>query len=147
MSIAKSVLQSEKWMTTANEIADITTDYWFECRSILKKNNFSKYYNCIPAIIRRYCYFKEKIVYTQRDYALIMETFKQFQKAFASNKHGRKYFPNLRYIALKIMAHHKIPLQYPIPFLITKTKIKPLNDLFTLLISDQCSTSTNLALE
>lgn len=135
-SIAKSVLKTEKWLKTSLEISDINGNYWFECRRVLKNNNFTKYYNCIPSIVREYCYFKEKVVYTENDFNLIMMTFVYLQDAFKKNNCGRKYFPNLRFVALKVMEFHKIPLQFPIPLLITKTKIKSLTDIFNVLVSD-----------
>lgn len=139
LSVAKSVMRSEKWRAISSEISNITDNYWNEARKILKNHNYSKYYNCIPSIVREYCYFKEKIVYTEKDYRNIMTMFQRFQHSFKTNKCGRKYFPNLRYIALRIMQIHKIPLQFPIPLLITKTKIKLLNTIFKSLVSGQQS--------
>ena len=133
-SVAKSVQKSERWEKFSKEVSGIMSDYWNECRRILKNHNFSKYYNCIPSIIRQYCYFKDKVHYTETDFQLIMMTFKYIQEKFKTEKDGRVYFPNLRFIALKIMEFHRIPLQYPIPLLITKSKAKFLNDYFDKLV-------------
>ena len=43
---------------------------------------------------------------------------------------ARKYFPNLRYVALRLLAEHEATFNYPVILLKTKSKLKPMDELF-----------------
>lgn len=134
LSVAKKVRQSEAWISTMNKVSEVRENHWIECRQILKVSNFSKYYNSIPAIVRQHCYFKEMHCYTEKDFNDIMNMFVKLERTFNMNKQGRCYFPNLRFMALRIMKQLKIPLLFPIPLLINKKRLKQLEDIFISLL-------------
>jgi hypothetical protein len=42
----------------------------------------------------------------------------------------RKYFPNLRYVALRLLVDHGAVFEYDVPLLKTKRKLKGLDELY-----------------
>lgn len=109
---------------------------WDSIRAILKKNQWSRYYNRIPTILQMLG-FHRKINYgDQNAFVLnIVNEFKKVNAAFEQLKPRlqRKYFPNLRYIAFKLLQQEGAMFEYRIPFLRTPSKEKLLDDLWELL--------------
>lgn len=48
-------------------------------------------------------------------------------------KDSRKYFPNLRYVALRMLSEEGILFAYKIPWIRTKRKEKVMHDIFEIL--------------
>jgi hypothetical protein len=103
---------------------------WNHIRSILKKNKHQKYYNMIPAIIK-FCVgvavhtefgVDEKIL---KDFDLMHNQFNEI-----AEDTGRKYFPNIRYIALRLIIKYGVVYGYKVPLLRTSRKQIYLNNLF-----------------
>ncbi len=91
---------------------------WNTIRKILKENGYRKYYNRIPKIISIVAGFQIEGV----SKANMDSLFKKFQKmSFDFNnelrqKWNRSYFPNLRYIALRMIS--EIGITYPVSLFI-----------------------------
>ncbi len=104
-----------------NQLPDYKTDLWNRIREILKKMGKRMYYNRIPTIIR-YCTKQRICIFTYDQYISILEDFKKFSFQFDQQREslGRTYFPNIRYIALKLLQLYGIELFYQAPF--TRTK-------------------------
>ncbi len=104
-----------------NELTDYKTDLWNKIREILKKLGKRIYYNRIPCIIR-YCTKQRICSFTYTQYINILDQFKIFSWKFDQQKEllNRKYFPNMRYVALKLIQLNNVQLNYQAPF--TRTK-------------------------
>lgn len=109
---------------------------WESVRSILKKHKWSNYYNRIPIILQMLG-VQEKIAFGDNN-ALIREIVNDFRKV--SNNYEqikllleRSYFPNLRFVAFKLLEKHGAQFQYKIPFVRTPRKEKMLNELWDLI--------------
>lgn len=105
---------------------------WNSIRRILKRNNNQRYYNCIPIIIN-FCSglspdIEEGII------PKILENFHLMHYQFdqMAGDLNRCYFPNLRFIALKLIEHHGITYPYNAPKIRTARKLHYLNDMFDL---------------
>ncbi len=111
--------------------------WWEQVRRILKHYKFRLYYNRIPLIIR-YCTGQDIIDWKKcnRDFFTgIMEQFNDICYQFDLQKEeiGRKYFPCMRFIALKLLETNSIPLNYEIPRARTARKKKDLEELWNIL--------------
>lgn len=113
-------------------------EIWDEVRAVLKEHKLRIYYNRIPFIIQQL----EKRSSTQPvksvQYSNIMTQFDQFCFWFDQHKQklGRTYFPNMRFIALKMMEQNGIVLNYEIPFTRTLRKRKDLEQIWYQYITD-----------
>lgn len=130
LNVSKVVQESSIWQNMLNDVSLIENNYWYECRKILKQYKLNMYYNSIPAILRQCIFIKNPIVYSNADYIKIMHSFVQLHHVFKKVSTGRKYFPNLRYVALKLIELNGLELQFEIPLLVTKTKCLLLNKIF-----------------
>jgi hypothetical protein len=107
-------------------------EIWDEVRTVLKQHKLRIYYNRIPFIIQQL----DKVSSTQpvksHQYQAIMKEFDQFCFWFDQNKHQMKrtYFPNMRFIALKLMERYGVQLNYEIPFTRTLRKRKDLEQIW-----------------
>lgn len=105
---------------------------WNVVRTRLKLYNFRLYYNRIPTIIRRLNLPHVQIRRTPMDIQPLLLDFIKLHETW--NKHkskfGRSYFPNLRYIALRLMEKYNLMPPYTIPFARTFRKKKSLDLLF-----------------
>lgn len=106
---------------------------WDTIRMILKKNNHRIFYNRIPTIIRRLGLVKLKshgTVSTKLD--SIMYDFQLLHYVFdkVKLKIKRSYFPNLRYVALRLMKKHGLDLIVEIPQLRTLRKQEELDGIY-----------------
>lgn len=109
---------------------------WDSIRTILKEKKWRQYYNRIPIILNQLGY-QEKIEYGDQN-AFVLELINEFKKIshrFEEIKETlkRKYFPNLRYVAFKLLQEYGATFQYQIPFLRTPRKEKHLDELWLML--------------
>jgi hypothetical protein len=103
-------------------------DVWNHTRSILKHYKLRLYYNRIPFIIQQITKTNStKPVHVEK-YKQVMDAFDRFCCLYDQHKHmfDRKYFPNMRYMALKFIEHYGIELNYTIPLTRTMRKRKDL---------------------
>ena len=108
---------------------------WASIQSILKKNGLRRYYNRIGQIIWRMTRLKITFENT-RILERLVEEFRQMKFT-----HGtRKYFPNLRYVALRLLVDHGAKFEYDVPLLksmhlhlltlLAKRKLKGMDELY-----------------
>lgn len=109
---------------------------WDSIRTILKKKKWNRYYNRIPTILQ-ILGFNRKINFGDKNSFVLelVNEFKKIQAAFEKVKPelSRKYFPNLRYIAFRLLQQQGAMFEYRIPFLRTPSKEKMLDDLWDLI--------------
>lgn len=132
LNVAKKVQESDKWHDMLEEVEDVTENHYFQIRKILKKYKFITYYNRIPSIYRTAKKIKNFDKLNDRRYRLIMKNFLKMDKYFSNVKSAcnRIYFPNLRFVALKLMMYEQVPMDIDIPYAITKSKEIQLNETF-----------------
>ena len=111
-------------------------DLWNDTRKILKQEKWNKYYDHIPCILSRLGYFKILKI-TNEKFLEIIDDYKSLCVKFENNKHlyKRRYFPNIRFVVLKILEHHNLLHEYKIPFVRTDRKMRSLSLLWDQLIS------------
>lgn len=120
-----------KWKLRRLKLKVSKSKIWGQIRTILKQNGLQRYYNLIPSFIRYSCGLRPKL----NDDAItnILSDFEkmhyQFDKDLKINW-KRIYFPNLRFIAFKLMDKHGITYPYKVPLAHTLRKQKYLNNLF-----------------
>lgn len=92
-------------------------------RRVLKTHKFRKYYNRIGSLIHALGY-NYSIILKGVGYETIERIFREFSTLFDRHKTelGRKYFPNLRYISLKLMEAFGAKFEYKLPFIRTRRK-------------------------
>lgn len=105
---------------------------WNDVRTILKRHKLRRYYNRIPSIIKIISGLKPLGITSTR-ISLILESFFKFDYHF--NDHlkrewKREYFPNLRFIALKLAKEMEIEYPYHVPLIRTSRKKKYLENIF-----------------
>lgn len=109
---------------------------WNSIRNLLKKHNWSLYYNRIPVILEQLGY-KRKINFNDQN-AFVLHIMNEFRKISARFEQikpqlERKYFPNLRYVVFKLLQENGAEFEYNIPFLRTPRKEKTMDELWLLL--------------
>lgn len=104
-------------------------DKWNDTRRILKHYKQRKYYDNIPTILRLLKYERlfqpinsEKLQEIMNDYRFLSQRFETIKKT--------RYFPNIRFMVFKLLEHHQIKPNYPIPFARTHRKLKSLNQIW-----------------
>lgn len=109
---------------------------WNDTRSILKHFKQRRYYDCIPSIIKKILSKRlfdqisaEKLDSIMNDYKALVVRYDQQKHSFK-----RTYFPNIRFIVLKLLDLHSIKPLYPIPFVRTNRKNILLNSLWNCLL-------------
>lgn len=113
---------------------DLRPDHiWDSVRSILKHQGWSIYYNRIPIILNQLG-FAHRIEFGDRN-AFLLDLVNQFRKISAKFEEmkstlTRTYFPNLRYVAFKLLQENGAVFQYKIPFLRTPRKKKVMDELW-----------------
>jgi Poxvirus Late Transcription Factor VLTF3 like len=107
-------------------------DKWNATRSILKHYKQTAYYNRIPLILVTLGYQKSVPSTTGSQLSLIINDFMRISEKFERIKHTFKlrYFPNIRFIVLKLLQKHGIETNYPVPFIRTERKRKSLEELW-----------------
>lgn len=114
-----------------NAFPKLKGNLWENTRVFLKANLHRIYYNRIPSILATLGYIKYK-PQRQRTFTDILDDFKEMDSIYDSIKHklNRKYFPNLRYTAVRLMQRHGINLPYEIPRARTPKKTTSLDETF-----------------
>ena len=113
-------------------------DVWNQIRAMLKHFRLRIYYNRIPYIIEK-CLATKSVSWSKSNeqYRAMMHDFDKICFLFDQHKHlfHRKYFPNMRFIALKLMQLHGVQLHYHIPLTRTIRKRKDLEQIWNIFIS------------
>ena len=109
---------------------------WNDTRAILKHYKLRRYYDNIPIILKT---LKRGHSFQTLDFKgveAIMNDFKCLSDRFERTKkqYGRRYFPNLRFVVLKLLELHGYSAMYHVPFARTTRKTKALEDLWSSLI-------------
>jgi len=105
---------------------------WNEIRLVLKKNKLRKYYNRIPGLINQLTICHPIGINSEKIQSILLK-FKDFDYQFNNHlrtRWDRHYFPNLRFIALKLIHQHGIKYPYRAPLVRTSRKKKYLEKLF-----------------
>ena len=110
-------------------------EIWEYMHEILKKHKLAKYYNRIPAILGMAGYDRGTCTVPKDAYELILYDFDRLAKVFNEIKDdvGRKYFPSLRYVALKLMDRHSVKTDWPITGMRTMHKKNALDKIYALM--------------
>lgn len=104
---------------------------WDSIRRILKHLKLRKYYNRIPIIIQMLGLpYRIKT----QNFEEIINDFRIVDTAFNSLITNRKYFPNLRFVTLKMLEVHGTRFDFYIPLIRTPRKLKPLEELWIKLL-------------
>lgn len=105
---------------------------WNEIRTILKRHNLRKFYNRISSIIKELTGLTPIGTNSSRIKGMI-DDFYLFDYRFDQSlrsKWTRKYFPNLRFVALKLIESNGVKFPYHVPLMRTARKKKYLESLF-----------------
>jgi len=114
-----------------------STKIWNRVRDILKKHKLRNYYNRVPQLIKLVT-SKKPLGVEYAAVQAILEDFSDFHYQFNNHlaeRWSRKYFPNLRFIALKLLLKHGITFPYKVPLVRTTRKKKYLEGLYSQFIS------------
>lgn len=109
-----------------------TNRLWNNVRKILKRDGrCQKYYTHIPNIINelggpRWRLKRDTLINVQANFVKLHAAFNRFKEKL----NGRKYFPPLAYIALRLLLAEGIEMPYTIPLARTIRKRTSLNALF-----------------
>ena len=106
-------------------------DKWNDTRKILKAFKQRRYYDNIPMILKHLNYGRLFKAITSETLEAIVNDFKALSTKFEETKTTRRYFPNIRFIVLKLLELHGVTQNYPIPFARTCRKLKSLTALWT----------------
>jgi len=107
-----------------------STDLWNDTRRILKHYKQRKYYDNIPMLIRMTIGVKLFPSLTSEKITEILNDFKYLSTQFEKKKITRRYFPNIRYIVLRLLQYHKVDFAYSVPKARTSRKLKTLDQLW-----------------
>lgn len=112
-------------------------DNWNQIRKMLKHYKLSMYYNRIPYIVQQLSQQNSVNKISADQYRDIIADFDRFCFWFDQNKEhlDRRYFPNMRFIALKLIHGHGVTFNYPIPLARTRRKLKQLEHIWNLFIN------------
>lgn len=108
---------------------------WNSVRSILKHYKQRKYYNRIPTIILKlglgpvFTWDRSQQTYDQiiKDFKILHNVFEYQPKRQQWN---RKYFPSLRFVAVKLLERYGATCNFKVDFIRTKRKRKALGDIW-----------------
>jgi len=111
------------------------TKVWNSIRAILKHYKQRKFYNRIPSILLRlgmgpvFNWDKSPTTYQNiiRDFRKLSDVFEFCQKR---EKWNRKYFPSLRFVAVKLLEKYGATCNFDIDFIRTKRKRKVLGEIW-----------------
>ena len=118
----------------SDEIMDLMVGVkisWESIRRVLKSNQIRKLYNQIPLIIRKLT-GKSCIEFTDfsSSYSSILKQFQKIHYRFNLDKGDeKKYFPNLRFVALTLIKLNGGRVNWKIPFIRTKRKLARLESI------------------
>lgn len=103
---------------------------WASIQKILKENGLRVYYNRIGTIIYKLNGWKIRF----GDKYMFLEGLLEDFRCLKFIQGSRTYFPNLRFVALKMLIRHGAKFDYHVPLLKTKNKIKVLEQVFESLV-------------
>jgi hypothetical protein len=111
-------------------------DKWNDTRKLLKHYQQRKYYDQIPSILKCLKYGRCFPTLNSLQFESIINDFMFLSDKFDRTKqdYDRRYFPNIRFIVLKLLESHEIKPIYPIPLVRTSRKMKSLQELWTNLL-------------
>lgn len=120
-----------------NYLKPTSKDKWNDTRKILKHFKQQKHYDQIPSILRCLSYGRCFPSLTCLQFEALITDFMNLSEKFdrTKKKYKRRYFPNIRFIVLKLLELHGITPIYPIPLVRTSRKLKSLQELWGLLIN------------
>jgi len=102
---------------------------WNSVRFILKQYDWAKYYNRIPGILRMLGVVSMSLEFWRVEN--IISKFQEMSVRFDSKSFGsRVYFPNLRYVALRLLEEQGMVFSYFIHIIRTKRKDKLMNEIY-----------------
>lgn len=107
------------------DLMDGVDGSWESIRRVLKQHKIPKLYNQIPLILRKLGFgncieFKD----SHNSYIAILKEFNEIHYKFnLKNSTKRKYFPNLRFVALKLIEKYGGEFKIKIPFIRTRRKL------------------------
>lgn len=106
-------------------------DPWNEVRKILKHYKWRKYYDFIPSILSS-LQIGKPLKITQHQFDSILNEYRQIAEKFDREKQemNRKYFPNIRFIVLKLLEKNNLVHSYQVPVARTRRKQKALLSLW-----------------
>jgi len=114
-------------------IDPLSTDKWNDVRRILKHYKQRRYYDNIPFIVKNIqmgaCFPQlnsEQIQQIIRDFQTLSDHYERVKHTFK-----RRYFPNIRFVTLKLLELHGIKPVYNVPLVRTTRKRKALSTLWT----------------
>jgi hypothetical protein len=121
------------------EVSQFYRDYtppcmvWETLRKVLKDNKRQIFYNRIHALAKRIGMIDHDSKITSRQWNALIEDFDSMHEIFPRIRHKlqRKYFPNLRFIALKLLKRHKVHLVIDVPLTRTPCKLAALEEDFS----------------
>jgi hypothetical protein len=107
-------------------------DKWNDTRKLLKHFKERRFYDQIPMIVKLLNYGRCFPAINSEQLEGICNDFKCLSDRFETHKskYERKYFPNIRFVVLKLLELHDMKPNYPIPFLRTSRKRKLLDTLW-----------------
>jgi len=111
------------------------TKVWDSIRHNLKFVKMTKYINMIPSILKRHGYDKSDfpnqdfVLEIERQFMCMCDNFKQLDSP-------RRYFPNLRFVCVRLLELNGYDFQYTIPKIRTNRKIKPMEDILQTLLGN-----------
>lgn len=109
-----------------------SADVWNDTRAILKHYKLRRYYDNIPIILQQLKIGTGFKKLKHDEVESIINDFKCLSDRFERTKknYQRRYFPNIRFIALKLLDLHGFSAVYQIPFARTERKNKSLDDIW-----------------
>lgn len=123
--LSKEYIEDVKENLPENIIYTPPSRIWETLRKHLKGNNRRIFYNRIPALASDLDLVEPySIRNSTRKINDILFDFDRLQEVFPEMKGelNRKYFPSLRFVALKLFEKHKVELPFPIPKMRTAAK-------------------------
>lgn len=105
---------------------------WYDIKKILKQNHWNIYYNRISLIINHLGLKVTNNMSNTIFYEIINE-FKYLNTKFEQGKKkkwNRRYFLNLKFVALKLLQQYNVTFNISIPLIKTKRKLVVLNELW-----------------
>lgn len=125
-------------LTRLSELEYNPDTIWSRVRKWLKTNGYALYYNRIPVILSHMGLPQCRS--TNSQYEQIMNDFEILNCVFDECKLDLEiaYFPDMRYVALRLMDKHGVFPSYTIPWLNTKRKLKQVGDIVDYLFAVAC---------
>lgn len=111
---------------------------WDKVHKILRDHKYQVFYNRVPAILEIFepVSISFKGIITPIIFHKILNKFRKMDTIFNKEKKnlGRKYFPSLRFIALKLLDEYGIKLPITIPLTRTTARLTSLTNTYNLLM-------------